>query len=269
MKARDDVLVEPQWLEDHLHDPRVRVIEVDVSPVSYTDGHIPGAMLWNIYCDLKDANYRLRPPAELAPLFAGITSDTTVVLYGYGPALGFWLTALYGHHDVRILNASKKTWVAEGRPTTTQITQPEGSAVTLGAESPNLRSPHAAVRAAVGDPSVQLLDVRTAAEFAGERFWPSGAAEETGRAGHIPSAVHLPLDGVLDDRGAFRSNDELAGVFRNAAATGTVITYCTIGGRACTAWFVLTYLLGHDNVRVYDGSWAEWGRDSSNPVIAA
>jgi len=113
--------------------------------------------------------------------------------------------------------------------------------------------------------------VRSREEYQGERFWPSGGLEPGGRAGHVPSAVHQPIDGLYDDRGAFRDCAALRGVFCAVDLDGAdeLITYCTIGGRACTAWFVLTYLLGRESVRVYDGSWAEWGRMADTPVEQA
>ena len=123
---------------------------------------------------------------------------------------------------------------------------------------------------AIGSTGTTLLDVRTAQEYAGERFWPSGGMEPGGRAGHIPGAVHQPIDGLYDDRGAFLDPAGLRQVFSavDLDRQRELITYCTIGGRASTAWFVLTHLLGRDHVRVYDGSWAEWGKTPGTPVDA-
>jgi len=225
----DQVLVDPGWLRAHLADPRVRVVEVDVSPAAYTDWHIDGAVLWNIYADLKDTGYRLAGTAALERLAArsGIGPDSTVVFYGYAPALGLWLMKLYGHPDVRILDCSRDTWRAAGCPWSTAASEPPAGG-----------------------------------------FWPSGGMEPGGRAGHVPSAVHQPLDGLYHEDGSFRPAAELRQVFAPAVLEGggEVIAYCTIGGRAATAWFVLTHLIGRDRVRVYDGSWAEWGRVPDTPV---
>jgi thiosulfate/3-mercaptopyruvate sulfurtransferase len=127
------------------------------------------------------------------------------------------------------------------------------------------------VAAAISDPASAIVDVRTEAEYRGERFWPSGGSEPGGRAGHVPSAVNLSIEEVLDDRGAFRSAAEVRQLFAalDPAGDREMITYCTIGGRACTAWFILGYLLGQDQVRVYDGSWAEWGKLPGSPVESA
>jgi thiosulfate/3-mercaptopyruvate sulfurtransferase len=266
----DGVLVDRHWLSTHLLDPRVRVVEVDVSPAAYDDWHIDGAVLWNIYTDLKDAAYRPVGTAAMERLVArsGISPDSTVVFYGYAPALGLWLMKLYGHADVRILNCSRDTWRAGGHPWSTDASQPAPGGFRPGREDLRIRADRAAVREAIGQPGTTLVDVRSAAEYRGECFWPSGGLEPGGRAGHLPSAVHQPIDGLGNADGSFRSAAELRGVFSPALldSDGELITYCTIGGRAATAWFVLTYLLGRERVRVYDGSWAEWGRTPGTAV---
>jgi thiosulfate/3-mercaptopyruvate sulfurtransferase len=268
--AGGEVLASRQWLAAHLRDPLVRVVEVDVSPAAYNDWHIDGAVLWNVYGDLKDAGYRTAGPEALQRLItrSGITPQSTVVFYGYAPALGLWLTRLYGHRDVRILDCSRDTWRAEGRPWTSAASQPPPGTLLLGTEDAGIRANRATVLDAIGRPGTTLVDVRSAAEFRGERFWPSGGTEPGGRAGHVPFAVHQPLDDLYNPDGSFRRATALRAAFSPAVldAGGELITYCTIGGRAATAWFVLTQLLGRDRVRVYDGSWAEWGRTPGAPV---
>jgi thiosulfate/3-mercaptopyruvate sulfurtransferase len=268
--VRDGVLVGPAWLDARLHDPSVVVVEVDVSRLAYDEWHIDGAVLWNVYADLKDEQYQSADAAAVGRLAArsGIRPDSTVVFYGYAPAMGFWLMKLHGHADVRILDCSRDTWRDEGHPCSSA---PPGSATTgytLAGPDPQLRADQAAVRDAIADPGTTIWDVRTQDEYLGERFWPSGGMEPGGRAGHVPSAVHQPLGELYDDRGAFRPPGELRRMFPALQGGGDreLITYCTIGGRASTAWFILTYLLGRDRVRVYDGSWAEWGRLAGTPV---
>jgi thiosulfate/3-mercaptopyruvate sulfurtransferase len=264
------VLVDPGWLAGHLHDANLRVVEVDVSGVAYDKWHIDGAVLWNVYSDLKDSDYRTVGTAALERLVerSGIGPDSTVVFYGYAPALGLWLLRLHGHRDVRILDCSRDTWRAEGHPWSTTASEPAAGGYRLGAEDRRIRADRAAIRDAIERPGTTLLDVRSAAEYRGDCFWPSGGMESGGRAGHVPSAVHQPIDGLYKADGSFRSAAELRGVFSPTVLDDgrELVTYCTIGGRAATAWFVLTHLLGRDAVRVYDGSWAEWGRAPGTPV---
>jgi thiosulfate/3-mercaptopyruvate sulfurtransferase len=266
--TRDDVLVDASWLAQHLRDPGVRIVEIDVSPAAYRAGHIPGAVLWNVYTDLKDANYQLLDKAAFSQLLSrsGIDADSTVVFYGYAPAMGVWLMKLYGHVDARMLDCARDVWENDGLPWDDEVPAPTPTLYLLPDEDPRLRVRAFEVERAITDPTRQLIDVRSELEFVGERFWPSGGMEEGGRAGHVPGARRLSLDDLRDARGAFVGPDQLQSIFGVAAGGGECITYCTIGGRACTAWFVLTYLLGRDNVRVYDGSWAEWGRLPSSPV---
>ena len=246
--AGGGVLAEPEWVEAHLDDPTVRVVEVDVSKLAYEQGHIDGAVLWDIYAELKDADYRLAGTPAMERLLArsGIRPDSTVVLYGYGPAMGFWLMKLYGHADVRILNCSRDAWRAEGRRWSSQQTSPAATSYPLRGPDSQVRADHTGVASAIGDPATTIVDVRSEAEYQGERFWPSGGMEPGGRAGHVPSAVHQPIDGLYDERGAFRGAADLRRIFSAIDLDGDdeLITYCTIGGRASTAWFVLTHLLG-------------------------
>jgi thiosulfate/3-mercaptopyruvate sulfurtransferase len=267
--ARPDALVSGDWLAAHLDDPRVRVVEVDVSPASYAEGHIPGAVLWDIYKDLKDAQYRLVDRAAFETILSasGIKPDTKVVFYGYGPALGYWLLKLYRHADASVLNLSKRQWHDDGRPWTTDRPEPAATRYALPEPNAEIRALQPAVAASIGAADCAILDVRSAAEFTGERFWPSGAPADKGRAGRIPGALHVPLDAVVNADGSYAQVDVLRETFP-AGLTGAsdLITYCTIGNRASIAWFVLSELLGRRGVRVYDGSWAEWGFDSETPV---
>ena len=268
--AQSATLVTAQWLEEHLHDPELRVVEVDVSPAGYEAWHIDGAVLWNVYGDLKDASYRLASRTAIANLLgrSGISPQSTVVLYGYAPAMGLWLMKLYGHADVRLLDCAKGTWLEDGRPRTSAAASPVPTRYLLLGEDDRIRASGRKVADAIGDPECTIVDVRTEAEYCGERFWPSGGSEPGGRAGHVPTAVNISLDGIHDERGSFRSAAELRQIFAplDLSGEGEMITYCTIGGRASTAWFVLDQLLGREKVRVYDGSWAEWGKLPAAPV---
>ena len=273
--ARGDALVEPDWLRAHLHDRDLRLVEVDVSAAAYEAGHIDGAVLWNVYTDLKDPEYQFVGHAAFEQLVrrSGIAPSSTVVFYGYAPAMGLWLMRLFGHRDVRILNCSREEWERGGRPLTAAPSEVEASAYRLPDRQAPIRASLPLVQAAIADPACAIIDVRSDAEFHGQVFWPSGGSEPGGRAGHVPSALHVPVDGLHDQRGAYRDAAALRGAFAalgsRAPDASRVITYCTIGGRAATAWFVLTDLLGHEGVCVYEGSWAEWGRSPTTPVTCS
>ncbi len=269
-KTRSDALVGPDWLESRLGDAAVRVIEVDVSPKAYDEGHIPGAVLWNVYSDFRNSDYSLVAPDGFTALFArsGITPDATVVFYGYAPALAMWLMKAFGHRDARVLDYSRASWQADGRPWTAVVETPQPSVYPDSEPDARLRASASEVADSIGDGRTRIVDARTRLEYDGERFWPSGGSEPGGRAGHVPSAVNVAVDGIYNDDGSFKNETELrelVGEADPADDTG-VITYCTVGGRAGTLWLVLTYLLHRPGVRVYDGSWAEWGLTAANPV---
>jgi thiosulfate/3-mercaptopyruvate sulfurtransferase len=173
--ARSDVLVDAEWLEQRLRDPDVCVIEVDVSGAAYEAGHIDGAVCWNIYRDLKDAGYQFVDERAIQQLFArsGISPSSTVVFYGYAPAMGFWLMKLYGHAEVRVLDDTRDAWKDEGRPWTSELSAPRPGHYDLPSADERVRAQVPAVRAAIADPNVTVVDVRSDAEFRGERVWPT------------------------------------------------------------------------------------------------
>ena len=272
LKEQSDAIVDLQWIVDHVDNPNVRIVEVDVSPGAYEQGHIPGAVLWDAYTDLRDSAYRPVPPPELRRLFSrsGIAPGTTVVVYGYAAALGFWLMKAHGHRDVRMLVGPRDQWSEAGEPWSTETPGLEASSYPLPGQSAELLAPQQAVEAAVGGSGELILDVRSELEYTGERFWPTGAAADAGRPGHIPGAVSVPIDSLREDSGVPRSVEELQRTFEDAGVTRDkrVITYCTIGNRASEAWFALKYDLGYPNARVYYDSWAVWGKLADAPIAA-
>jgi thiosulfate/3-mercaptopyruvate sulfurtransferase len=266
-----DVFAQPAWLAEHLDDPDVRTVEVDVSRAAFEQGHIPGAVLWNAYTDLHHVeDYSPLKRSEFEELLrkSGFTPDTTIVFYGYGPYLGFWLAKAYGHERALVLNGTRQEWREAGLPWTTALTEPVLSTYTLPADDVTQLMSLEVLQASLGSGNTLILDVRSQAEFVGERFWPSGATAGAGHPGHIPGAVHLHIDLLHTADGAFKSAGELRRLFqeRGVVPERSVVTYCTIGARASEAALILRYLLGYPEVRVYDGSWAQWGTQAMTPI---
>jgi len=272
--AHPEVLVTVSWLAEHLRDPGLRLVEVDVDTNAYEQGHIPGAIAWSWTTQLADQVRRdILSQAEFENLLAnsGISNDTTLILYGdnnnWFAAWAFWQAKIYGHRDVRILDGGRKKWIAEGRDLTTDApSYPRAS----------YRAPAADLSIRAFLPQVQehsrnrlpLVDVRSPQEFTGEIVAPPGLPETAQRGGHIPGARNIPWGKAANDDGTFKSYDELKTLYGGEGIDGTrpIIAYCRIGERSSHTWFVLKYLLGYQNVTNYDGSWTEWGNLVGAPV---
>jgi thiosulfate/3-mercaptopyruvate sulfurtransferase len=274
--AHPEVLVDTQWVVEHLNDSAVRVVEVDVDTTAYQQGHVPGAVGWNWMTQLCDTRIReIAPKAAFEELLgrAGIDADTTVVLYGdnnnWFAAWAFWQMKIYGHRDVRLMNGGRKKWLEEGRPLATALPEPRPTSYRAQEPDFSLRVYLPEVQAVVRErDDVALVDVRSPQEYSGEVMSPPGLPETCQRGGHIPGAASIPWSKACNDDGTFRQADELTRLYAAAGITRErpVIAYCRIGERSSHTWFVLRYLLGYPNVRNYDGSWTEWGNLVGAPV---
>jgi thiosulfate/3-mercaptopyruvate sulfurtransferase len=269
-----DVLVDADWAEQHLDDPYIRFVEVDVDTAAYAEGHIPGAIAWNWTSQLSDGVRRdIVSRDELQQLLrnSGIGPDTTVVLYGdnnnWFAAWAYWQLQLFGVTNVRILNGGRKLWVAENRPTSTEVPSHEATELTVGEPDFSQRAFRDDVLAQIETGA--LVDVRSPAEYAGELLAPAALPQEGAqRAGHVPGAANIPWAQAVNDDGTFKSADELRELYaaKGITADKDVIAYCRIGERSSHTWFVLHELLGFERVRNYDGSWTEYGSLVGVPI---
>ena len=273
--AHPEVLVTTDWVAQHSRDAGVRIVEVDVDTGSYDEGHVPGAIGWAWDSQLCDTLVRdILPKDRFEKLLgdSGIGGNTTVVLYGdnnnWFAAWAFWQLKIYGHADVRLMNGGRVKWLAEGRELSRDA--PEVVPADYSAPDPNvsIRAFLGQVRDASGAGAVDLVDVRSPAEFSGEILAPPGLPETCQRGGHIPGARNIPWGKTCAEDGTFKSAAELSGIYSAEGITGDrpIVAYCRIGERSSHSWFVLKYLLGYDGVSNYDGSWTEWGNLVGAPV---
>jgi thiosulfate/3-mercaptopyruvate sulfurtransferase len=273
--AHPEVLVTSEWVASHSKDPGLRLVEVDVDTTGYDQGHIEGAVAWNWQTQLQDALRRdLAEPTAFEALLgkAGISPDTTIVLYGdnnnWFAAWAFWQLKYYGHEKILLMNGGRKKWLEEKRPLSTEV--PAYPAANYKTKSPNesLRAKRDLVFDAVQKRTAQLVDVRSVDEFTGKIIAPPGMTETAQRAGHIPTAANIPWAQAVNEDGTFKSADALKQLYGAKGVSGEkeVIAYCRIGERSSHTWFVLKYLLGFDKVRNYDGSWTEWGNLIGAPI---
>ncbi len=274
-QEKSTVLVSTDWVAQHLNDPALRIVEVDVDTKAYNEGHVPNALGWAWDTQLCDTLRRdIIPKDKFEQLLgtSGIDNATTVILYGdnnnWFAAWAFWQLKVYGHKDVRLMNGGRKKWIAEGRDLVTD--SPKVTPKTYKANSPDLSIraflPDVMKSSSVG--AVQLVDVRSPQEFSGEILAPPGLPETCQRGGHIPGAKSIPWGKACNDDGTFKTVEELRALYRGAGITGEkpVIAYCRIGERSSHTWFVLKYLLGYQDVKNYDGSWTEWGNLVAAPI---
>ena len=266
--ANPNTLVSTQWVAQHLDQPGIRIVEVDVDTSTYEQGHIPGAVGWNWttqLCDTKIRDIIPRDKFEELMMSSGIGNDATVILYGdnnnWFVAWALWQMKLYGHNDVRLINGGRKKWVEEGRELTPEAPNVESGRYKAQKPDLSLRSFLPQVREAIERNGVGLVDVRSPQEFTGEILAPPGLPETCQRGGHIPGARNIPWGTACNEDGTFKSYEELKSLYEAMGITSDrpVITYCRIGERSSHSWFALKYLLGYPNVKNYDGSWTEWG----------
>jgi thiosulfate/3-mercaptopyruvate sulfurtransferase len=273
--AHPERLVTAAWLAEHLDDDGLVVVESDEDVLLYEIGHIPGAVKVDWHTELNDPVQRDYVDGEgFARLLSakGIERSDTVVIYGdksnWWAAYALWVFTLFGHEDVRLLDGGRDKWIADGRVLTTEKPEhPRTSYPVVERDDTAIRAFKDDVLVHLGNP---LIDVRSPEEYSGERTTAPAYPEEGAlRAGHIPSAQNVPWGRAVADDGTFKPAVELDAVYREGAglaAGDDIVAYCRIGERSSHTWFVLTHLLGFENVRNYDGSWTEWGSAVRVPI---
>jgi thiosulfate/3-mercaptopyruvate sulfurtransferase len=273
--AHPEMLVSTEWLAEHLDDPGLVVAESDEDVLLYETGHIPGAVKLDWHTELNDPLTRdYVDGSGFARLMSerGVSRDTTLVLYGdrnnWWAAYALWVTALFGHPDVRLLDGGRAKWIAEGRPLTTDTPQrPAADYPVVERDDSKTRAFRDQVLAHLGQP---MIDVRSPGEYTGDLLhMPDYPQEGAVRGGHIPGARNVPWARAAAEDGTFRDRKELEGIYAGEAGLSPdndVVVYCRIGERSSHTWFVLHHLLGFPNVRNYDGSWTEWGNSVKVPI---
>lgn len=273
--ARSDVLVSTEWAGSNLDTAGVVFVEVDENTSAYDDeGHIPGAVKLDWKDDLQDAVKRdFVDQQQFSKLLSdkGIGNDDTVILYGgnnnWFAAYAYWYFKLYGHADVKLLDGGRKRWELDARPLVKDTVSRPATSYAAQPLDNNIRAYRDEVIAAIG--TKNLVDVRSPDEFSGKILAPAHLPQEQSqRPGHIPGAINVPWSKAANEDGTFKSDEDLAKLYAAAGLDGEkeTIAYCRIGERSSHTWFVLQELLGHQNVKNYDGSWTEYGSLVGAPI---
>ena len=276
--AHPEVLVSTDWVQEHLNDPKVRLLESNEDVLLYETGHIPGAIKIDWVTDLNDPlvrDYVDRARFERLLRAKGINRDTTVVFYGdknnWWATYSFWVFKLFGVENVKVLDGGRLRWVDEGRELATDVARyPEGNITVKDREDAKIRAFRAEVQQHVNR-NGKLVDVRSPEEYRGERLhMPEYPNEGAVRGGHIPGAKSIPWGRAVNaETHTFKPASELRTLYEaenGLQTTDDVVVYCRIGERSSHTWFALTYLLGFKRVRNYDGSWTEWGNSVRAPI---
>ena len=273
--SRDTALVTAEWVEEHLDDPSIVLVEVDEDTTSYDKGHIKGAIKLDWTTDLQDQvrrDFVNQQQFETLLSERGVGNDHTVVLYGgnnnWFAAYAYWYFKLYGHQNVKLLDGGRKKWELDSREIVTDVPQRPATSYRASDQDSAIRAFRDEVLAAIGKRN--LVDVRSPDEFAGRLLAPAHLPQEQAqRAGHIPTARNVPWSKAANEDGTFRSDDELRSLYESEAGLDfgrDTIAYCRIGERSAHTWFVLHELLGQPNVKNYDGSWTEYGSLVGVPI---
>ncbi|MDT5265763.1 MAG: thiosulfate/3-mercaptopyruvate sulfurtransferase [Mycobacterium sp.] len=272
--ARSNVLVTTDWAESNLDAPSTVFVEVDEDTTAYEGGHIEGAVRLDWKTELQDQVKRDFVDAQqFSKLLSdkGIGNDDTVILYGgnnnWFAAYAYWYFKLYGHQNVKLVDGGRKKWELDGRPLVKDVPDRASTSYTAQAPDNTIRAFRDEVIAAIG--AKNLVDVRSPDEFSGKILAPAHLPQEQSqRPGHIPGAINVPWSKAANEDGTFKSDDDLAKLYAEAGLDGSkeTIAYCRIGERSSHTWFVLQELLGHENVKNYDGSWTEYGSLVGAPI---
>ena len=273
--SRSDVLVDADWVEAHLDDPGVVLVEVDEDTAAYDKGHIRNAVKLDWKKDLQDPvrrDFVDRRGFEQLLSERGISNDDTVVLYGgnnnWFAAYAYWYFKLYGHRSVELLDGGRKKWELESREMVTAVPERAQTSYQATVQDASLRAMRDEVIAAIGKRN--LVDVRSPDEFTGKLLAPAHLPQEQAqRAGHIPTAKNIPWSKAANDDGTFKTDDDLRALYQGEAGldfSKDTIAYCRIGERSAHTWFVLHELLGLPQVKNYDGSWTEYGSLVGVPI---
>ncbi len=272
--SRESALVTAQWVEEHLDDDGIVLVEVDEDTSAYDAGHINGAVKLDWTTDLQDQvrrDFVNKEQFEALLSEKGISNDDTVILYGgnnnWFAAYAYWYFKLYGHDDLKLLDGGRKKWELDGRELTDKPVERERASYTAKDQDLSIRAFRDETVAAIG--TQNLIDVRSPDEFAGRLLAPAHLPQEQAqRAGHIPTAGNVPWSKAANDDGTFRADDELRQLYTDAGVDEAkdTIAYCRIGERSSHTWFVLHELLGLKNVKNYDGSWTEYGSLVGVPI---